>query len=411
LVTLGLSLAVTLITFVISTPWYFTIALVLYAGIGFVLSDHFIRIRFRAIDQFYQTQEAAQSVVQEGLMNARTIKAQGASESYLVHVKAAAKQTLALELVLRKLATQRWIILHSFNGIVMSFFIYLCLYAYSTALVTLGTISIVGGLLMRVAGGMIELMDSYDGILEARQGIARMMPLFWDTPSYWTGTKNFPEKWDAIHFKNISFSYSQKRVLHRLHLDVPRGASIGLRGTSGKGKSTLIKLLLGLLEPKTGTIRIGTRDIRTIDHNALLSHIAVVQQDTELFALSARDNITLLRDIDEATLQKALTVSLCAEVLSKLPDGIHTLIGEKGYKLSGGERQRLAIARALVKDPSILIMDEATSNLDLQTEAMVAAAIHTQYPDLTTVIIAHRPQALAHCDMVYDLSDGSLHKV
>lgn len=409
LVVLGSSLVGSLVTFVYIAPWYFSLMLLMYIAIGYWLTDYFIRIRYTLINQFYASQESTSSAFIEGVANAVTIKAQGATQSFQKKVSENARVWRDLDNKLLILKTRKWSIFQSFNGLMIGGFLCLSLFAYTQKNITIGTISITMGLMLRLVGLMIDFMDTYDELLEAKQGVARMMPLFWDHTINWTGTGPFPDTWDIIRLAHVSHRYGKGAyMLKDIDLTIARGTSIGIKGATGRGKSTLIKLLIGLLKPTSGKIMIGSQKLAGISHDEIYTHIAVVQQETELFAMSVKDNITLLRDTTESDLQRAITAAQFDSVVAKLPEGMETSIGEKGFRLSGGERQRLALARALVKNPDILIMDEATSSLDLQTEKRLTDALHTSYPNLTMIIVAHRPHALAHCDRIYELIEGKL---
>ena len=409
LVVLGSSLIGSLATFVYIAPWYFSLMLIIYIVIGYGLTDYFIRIRYALINQFYASQENTSSAFIEGVANAVTIKAQGATQAFQKKVSENALIWRDLDNKLLVLKTRKWSIFQSFNGLMIGGFLCLALFAYTQKNITIGTISITMGLMLRLVGLMIDFMDTYDELFEAKQGVARMMPLFWDHKINWSGTGSFPNTWDTIQLIHVSHRYNKGAyILKDVDLTITRGTSIGIKGATGRGKSTLIKLLIGLLKPTSGKIMIGSQKLAGIAHDEIYAHIAVVQQETELFAMSVRDNVTLLRDTTESDLQRAITAAQFDSVVAKLPEGMETSIGEKGFRLSGGERQRLALARALVKNPDILIMDEATSALDLKTEKSLTDALHTLYPHLTMIIVAHRPHALAHCDCIYELVEGKL---
>src|SRR5207244_1594778 len=146
-----------------------------------------------------------------------------------------------------------------------------------------------------------------------------------------------------------------------LSLEVKRGEVLGIAGASGSGKSTLIKLLLGLYHLEGGTLEIGDVPVHEIRHEELVSNVAVVLQETELFNFSLRENITMMREVPPELLERSLEIACLDEVIAGLPDGLETLVGERGYTLSGGERQRVGIARAICRNASILLLDEATS--------------------------------------------------
>jgi ABC-type multidrug transport system fused ATPase/permease subunit len=183
---------------------------------------------------------------------------------------------------------------------------------------------------------------------------------------------------------------------------------IGIAGPSGSGKSTLIKLLLGLYHLDGGSLRIGDTPVEEIQHEELISEIAVVLQETELFNFSLRENITMMQDIPPALLQRSCEIACLGDVIARLPDGLHTLVGERGYSLSGGERQRVGIARALCRNASILLLDEATSALDSATEQMVMERLMSEQGGRTMLIVAHRISTLRDADRIVVFDQGRL---
>ena len=193
-----------------------------------------------------------------------------------------------------------------------------------------------------------------------------------------------------------------------LSLKVRRGERLGVVGTSGGGKSTFVKLLLGLLEPQQGDISVDGLSYTQILHESLMARVAVVLQETELFHLSFRENVTMMRPVSEERLTKILHLACLEEVVAKLPQGMDTVIGEKGYFLSGGERQRIGIARALCKDADILLFDEATSALDNATEEEVLRRIFEEIQGKTIIMVAHRLSTLRFVERILVFSEGTL---
>ncbi|MEI6327081.1 MAG: ABC transporter ATP-binding protein [Candidatus Roizmanbacteria bacterium] len=406
------TLLATLITFTFMAPWYFFCIIIVYICIIIGVTDHFTRLRLVIIRAAYVKSEGTSSAFIEGISNASTIKAQGATQAFSDRVSTDANFQKELEMKGRKIVTLMWQIFRMLDALTYAFILILAVWSFQHHIMSLGAIAIVSGYMMRITGNFVEFVESYDELLEAREGIARMMPIFRPVLSGWTGKKPFPHQWSKIDFKQVTFGYGRdKPILDQLDLTIVRHSHIGIRGETGRGKSTLIKLLVGLIRTSKGQIKIGTTNLYDIDQTMLLEKIAIVQQECELFAMSLRDNITLLRDTESGIFDQAISTAQLAKLIKKLPQGLDTLIGEKGHRLSGGERQRVALARALCKAPEILILDEATSSLDLATEAKLVDDLEHTFPDLTMIIVAHRPQALAHCDKVYELINGKMRRV
>ena len=198
-------------------------------------------------------------------------------------------------------------------------------------------------------------------------------------------------------------------MIHDVSLDILPGQTAALVGPSGAGKSTLIKLLFRFFDPSTGTIRLDGNDIRTLDRKSFLSQIALVPQETLLFGGTVKENILYGKlDATDAELKEAAQKANAHDFIVGMKKGYDTVVGEKGAKLSGGERQRLAIARAILKDPKILVLDEATSSLDNRSESLIQNALEALMVDRTTFIIAHRLSTIHKADQIIVMDKGSI---
>ena len=215
-----------------------------------------------------------------------------------------------------------------------------------------------------------------------------------------------------IHFNNISFSYSDSSALFsNFTMEIKYGSSVGIVGDTGSGKTTLAKLLLRLYDPDKGNIFIGGKNIASLSVENLRSKIGIVSQDTFLFNASVKDNISYGNEscsMDEIIL--AAKQSQCDEFISSLSDGYDTLIGERGQRLSGGQRQRLAIARAIVRNPDILIFDEATSSVDNRTERLIQKSFFDLKKNRTMIIVAHRLSTIRNCDNIFVIKNSKVHE-
>jgi ATP-binding cassette subfamily B protein len=213
-----------------------------------------------------------------------------------------------------------------------------------------------------------------------------------------------------IRLENVTFSYgSNPPTLVNLNLQVRAGDRIAVVGGSGAGKSTLIGLLLRLYDPNQGRVLFDGRDIRTATIASLRGQLAVVPQDTMLFNTTVRENIALGREgASDEEIERAARAAAIHEVIMQLEDGYDTVVGERGMRLSGGQRQRLAIARALIRDPRLLILDEATSALDAQTEAEILRTLEEAARGRTTIMITHRIAAASQCDRILVLYRGQI---
>ncbi len=213
----------------------------------------------------------------------------------------------------------------------------------------------------------------------------------------------------SIEFRDIFFGYDETQVLEGINLNVPVGQTIGLVGPSGSGKSTAADLLMGLIKPIKGSILVDGRILTPERVRAWRRLIGYVSQDTFLFNDTVRANLLwACPGALEEEMMKALRLAAADEFVVRLPEGIDTLLGDRGVRLSGGERQRLALARAILRKPSLLILDEATSNLDSESEKRIQAAVDGLHGRLTTFIITHRLSTLRNADVIYVLEGGKI---
>ncbi|WP_062060399.1 ABC transporter ATP-binding protein [Aquimarina longa] len=213
-----------------------------------------------------------------------------------------------------------------------------------------------------------------------------------------------------IAFNNVSFAYEEgKDVLHNISFKAPSGSVTALVGSSGSGKSTIAGLSATFLNPKSGLITIDDHNISKVKLSSFRRNLGVVLQDEFLFEGSIRQNILFPRpDATEKQLQQAVKAAYVNEFTDRFDDGLDTLIGERGVKLSGGQRQRIAIARAILADPQIIILDEATSNLDTESEALIQKSLNELMKGRTTFVIAHRLSTIKKADQILVIESGTI---
>src|SRR5262252_1923639 len=215
----------------------------------------------------------------------------------------------------------------------------------------------------------------------------------------------------ARRFEGVSFTYpgARRPALSDVELAVPAGTTMALVGPSGAGKTTVANLLLRFSDPSAGRILIDDVDLRDFELDDLRARISLVSQDTYLFNDTLRANVALARpEADEAAVLRALEQAALADFVASLPEGLDTMVGERGVQLSGGQRQRVAIARAFLKNAPTLILDEATSHLDAVSEAQVRGALDALMHDRTTIVIAHRLSTVRNADRLAVLDRGQV---
>jgi ATP-binding cassette, subfamily B, bacterial len=259
-----------------------------------------------------------------------------------------------------------------------------------------------------LAGVHVDIVTSY-GYFERVLAVLDLEPAIKNAP----GSFALKEVHGSLKFENVSFAYGDaSATLKDIDLEIAPGESVAVIGPSGAGKSTLAALALRLYDPSAGRVLLDGHDYRDIKLKTLRQHIAVVSQETYLFHASIADNLRYARpDATQEDLERAARAAQIHDHIVGLPQGYETLVGERGYRLSGGERQRLAIARAILADPKILILDEATSALDSTNERLIQAALEPLLAGRTSLIIAHRLSTIQKANRIVSLEQGRIVEV
>lgn len=214
----------------------------------------------------------------------------------------------------------------------------------------------------------------------------------------------------TVTFQNVRFSYEPGHpVIHDFTLTVPSGRKVALVGATGSGKTTIVNLLMRFYDIDSGRILINGQDIQAVSRDDLRKNVAIVLQDTVLFSDTIRNNLKYGNEnASDAQIQSAIEMSCCDDMLQKLPQGYDTLLTGSGENISQGQRQLLAIARAFVADPKILILDEATSNVDTRTEKMIQDAMQLVMENRTSIVIAHRLSTIRDSDLIVVMDHGEI---
>jgi len=303
--------------------------------------------------------------------------------------------------------------IQSFYSVIVGFIIFwVAINDWKLSLVTLPFIVLLQAYLMR----LIDNLWSFSGIVRTFYDSfanAQEMAIILDTP--YEINDNVEKVADNIKgevvFKNVTYIYknNNNKVLDDFSLVIPKGQKIAIVGSSGAGKTTLIRLLMRLFSIPSGEIMIDGIDISKISQENLREQISFVPQDPSLFHRTLMENIRYgRRDATDEEVLKAAKLAHCDEFIDALPKKYETYVGERGVKLSGGERQRVAIARAILKDAPILILDEATSSLDSQSESLIQDALHNLIKGKTTIVIAHRLSTIREMDRIIVIEKGKI---
>ncbi|MEQ8937663.1 MAG: ATP-binding cassette domain-containing protein, partial [Gammaproteobacteria bacterium] len=264
-----------------------------------------------------------------------------------------------------------------------------------------------------LAGSTTSLGEVWNNVMRAAGAMERLMELLHAEPDIRAPVKPVPLPVDgdgAIAFEHVDFHYPSRPGLKSLHdfsLQVSPGETVALVGPSGAGKSTVFQLLLRFYDPQQGQVLLDGVDIKQADPAAVRERIGIVPQHTVLFSNTALENIRFGRpDASDEEVKQAAIAAIADEFIEKQPDGYATSLGEKGMRLSGGQQQRIAIARAILKNPPIMLLDEATSALDSESEKLVQEALEHLMQGRTTMVIAHRLSTVIKADRIVVMEDG-----
>ena len=264
-------------------------------------------------------------------------------------------------------------------------------------------------LLLNPVWNIVNSFSELQRSLAAMERVFEILALPADKPDR-PGAMNAPSHVDAITFENVAFEYREGRpVVKDFSVTVPSGSVVALVGRSGAGKTTITDIVARFHDPTSGRVLLNGVDIRDYRLGTYRDLLAIVQQSVFLFDGTIRENIAYGRqDATDPDVEEAARLANAHEFIEKLPEGYETIVGERGVKLSGGQQQRLAIARAIVKKPAILILDEATSNLDTESEQLIQASMAGLLAGRTTFVIAHRLSTVHRADLILLMADGAI---
>jgi ATP-binding cassette, subfamily B, bacterial len=276
--------------------------------------------------------------------------------------------------------------------------------------IEVGTYSVLVFIVQRLLWPLTRLGETFDLYQRAMASTRRILDLLEEEIGLVDGTTRLPDPRGEVTFEGVRFAYrSGEEVLRGLELHVPAGETHAIVGSTGAGKSTVVKLLLRLEDVSAGTVRLDGHDVRDLCGADLRAAFGLVSQDVFLFHGTVRENLVYGRpDATDAEVVRAAQLAEAHEFVTAMPEGYDTVVGERGQKLSGGQRQRLSIARAILRDPSVLVLDEATSSVDNETEAAIQRSLSRVALDRTTIVIAHRLSTVRHAARIHVMDEGQV---
>ena len=380
--------------------------------IGYLIMNYFIMGIFKKADKIYEDMNMiVDKRIIDSLLNSESIKYLGAEdfessiadkilikrENAIVKVFWTGTFTTTLQALL--LGTGLTIISYIVGGDVLS------------GKLEIGDFVLVNGYLLLLLNQLEAITGFIRGTISQSATLEHSTSLLGESHRIQdiTGAADIKIKNAEIKFKNISFNYDDKHrnILKDFNLSIPEKATVAIVGSSGSGKSTISRLIFRFYDVTSGSITIDNQDIAKITKQSLRKHISIVPQDIILLNKSLKYNISYGNfGASDSQINKVIKDVNLEQLISKLPDGLETIVGERGVKLSGGEKQRIAIARALLKNPKILIFDEATSSVDTNTERKIQANIKLATQNITTILIAHRLSTVIYADKIVVLDKG-----
>ncbi|MCU0660478.1 MAG: ABC transporter ATP-binding protein/permease [Candidatus Pacebacteria bacterium] len=398
------------IAFFLFTNWMFLVVIAGYLGIFLLLQVGFSKKFLYLSDTVNKLNQTASGKYIESSGNMLSIKATGAEKNIQEYIKNSEEASKEAQLARNRLGVYKWYSFQALNGLAIASFFLVAGNQVLVGAMTIGQIVIFYSYFSKLREAANDSMTAMNTFVQIRSDLSQMKPLFFNEDKNSSGNQSFPEDWDSITIQNGSLSYPDGKIaLKNFDFTIKKNEWVGIIGSSGSGKSSLVKILLGLYPLNSGSFKIGDVDYQSINHDAVIKNISVVLQETELLNVSLKENITGMRKVNPALLEAAISISELQGIIDTLPDGIDTVVGEKGYALSGGERQRIGIARAICKNAPIFILDEPTSSLDEETEYRILKNFFEHFAKHKTIVcITHRPAILQYMNRILSITNGTL---
>jgi ATP-binding cassette subfamily B protein len=377
------------------------------------LTTRYYRKRIRGEEQHVRLREGdITSLAQETISSIRVVKAFGRERFEVERFEEQSGAMLEAGLKVARLEARFAWVLNIVTAVSLAALVGFGAYEVLVGALSVGTLVVFIQYMRDLQGPLTSLSRLSTKMAKATVRAERLAEVLNEQPAVeeYIGSRTAPNFQGQIQFDHVSFRYGpDKYALRDINFTIEAGESIAIVGATGAGKSSLVGLILRLYDPSEGTVRIDGHDIRGYKLDSFVDQISVVLQESLLFHTTIRENIAYGKPTATfKEIQEAARMAYCDEFILKLPKGFDTVIGERGTTLSGGQRQRIAIARALIRDAPILILDEPTTGLDPESEAIVLGAVEQLMRGRTTIMITHKPASACRADRIYVLDQGSL---
>ncbi|MFI6483251.1 ABC transporter ATP-binding protein [Nonomuraea sp. NPDC050663] len=373
-----------------------------------LLSLKFEKQYIKVSRQVQDEQGDLATLVEESALGIRTIKAFGRAKHVFGTYDDSASQLHASTMQRVRLSAKFWTFLEVIPNVTLALVLLIGAWAVGTGEITLGALLAFTTLMLSLVWPISALGFLIAMAQEAMTSADRVMEVMDTPPSIVDGTGTVAEPRGHLRLEGVGFAYDDKQLLHDVWLDVRPGETVALVGATGSGKTTLTALVPRLLDVTEGRVTVDGHDVRDLRLSALREIVATAFEEPTLFSMSVRENLTLgNKEATDEELESAIQTAQ-AGFVHDLPWGLDTRIGEQGMSLSGGQRQRLALARAVLSKPKILVLDDTLSALDVETEALVEEALKHVLREATGIVVAHRASTVLLADKVALLQDGTI---
>lgn len=339
-----------------------------------------------------------------------SVRAAGAEENVVTQVGSSARELEKLESLRARLTARQWLAFNMLNSAFLGLGLWRLGMQGLAGVISVPLIVVSFGYIREFVSATLRVFEIADSLIQSLVGYSRMLALISLNEQVLDRTRTLSTKWQEINFSEVTHCYKQdaRAALSNFDLRIKRGERLGLKGPSGSGKSTIVKILLGLLEPTSGKVFVDGEPLSHFSFPSLRAQMAVALQECEILSFSLRDNLCMFRSVSPEWLAEVIEFCSLSEVVARLPQGLDSVLGEKGYQLSGGERQRVSLARAVLRKPSLLIVDEASSMLDEDTEQKFFEGLLKALPEITLLLISHHERLWKYVDRVQIMPEALL---